>query len=665
MKYKRLCKHLNDYGTFIPAADSPLDHIKDVDQDWYLSVYEYTEEQKNEAEKIIERTNEKTGEIYNAPRGVAGMRDVVTDTLVFDFDIPKNTDMTLEDVKADTLEVINRLKTNGFDESDLQLTFSGSKGFGVAVKLDEYLSPDEHKRIAKKLAEGLKSWDSKVYNSNRILRVPLTRHQKSGLYKMPLDSAELQESIESIQELSKDQLDPEMIDQWYKATVDLPPIVKQMGEKPIEKVQVPLTMTLDIDFKKKPRWISNWKFALMNGYFPPGTRNTALMILAATFKGQNFPKEVAGRMLKGAAELQARRFNTDKFENDVIWGNHIKQVYDELWDGGTWAEDNFPDELKDYLSSLGIKNEKAQDESAIESVDDVFSVFENFAENIDQNTIPTGIRELDNTVRLTTSMLVGLLGAPGAGKTSAILKILNEQSNNGEAGIFFSLDMGRPLVYAKMAQKHTGKDFDQVLEVFKERDEEEKQRIKGLISKNYENVQLCFKTGATVSDMRRYIEDYQDRTGKKVKMIAVDYLEKVVGPFSDATANSASVAKELQTLANDLDMCVIVLLQPQKMAGTPADPLLSYRNVKGASVIEQDCRVIISVFREGYHAETYENDKYITFAVLKNTMGTLGKVDCAWDGVTGGIYELDEIEKDDLEDFRKAKAQLKLVEDII
>jgi replicative DNA helicase len=108
-------------------------------------------------------------------------------------------------------------------------------------------------------------------------------------------------------------------------------------------------------------------------------------------------------------------------------------------------------------------------------------------------------------------------------------------------------------------------------------------------------------------------------------------------------------------MANDLELCVIVLLQPQKMAGTPSDPLTSYRQVKGASLIEQDCRVIISLWREGYSSDYFDHDKFITFAILKNTMGELGKVDCGWDGKTGKIYALEDIERAELKELRALK----------
>jgi replicative DNA helicase len=241
---------------------------------------------------------------------------------------------------------------------------------------------------------------------------------------------------------------------------------------------------------------------------------------------------------------------------------------------------------------------------------------------------------------------------------------MKKHSGEGEASILFSLDMGKPLIYQKLVQKETGIASDDIFKIFVDRDEKKKQEIKQSVSSAYGNVQMCFKTGSTVDDMKKYIIEFEHTTGKKVRMIAVDYLEKLVGPFSDATANSGYNAAKLQELVNELELCCLLLLQPQKMAGDPSDPLLTYRRVKGASVIEQDCRVIFSIFREGYHPQNYDQDYFITYAILKNTMGVLGSVDCYWEGKTGDVHPIDDEGKIELEKLRQRRREKKAMESL-
>lgn len=658
MRYRRLTTGLNDKGKLIPVTDNVFDHIKTQKKDYYLSLYQYNEDQKKKFYEKIEKIDSKTGEVYETINGAKGINDVTTNILVFDFD-----GKDLEEARQDTVELTRRL--NGYDisDDDMLITFSGNKGFGVEVHTNQELNPDEAKQIAKELAGDLETWDPKVYNASRVFRVPFTMHQDSGLYKTQLNIDELKEcTIDEIKEIAKEEYDPEM----DVNIVELPSSVLKLGEKKnsAEK-RVYEGEVAPLDLSNKPRWLSNWKYALQEGFFPEGVRNHSLMILGATYRGQGFNKITAYRMLKGAAELQAQRTGQDRYSDEEIWLNIIEQVYDRGWNGGTYSEDSFSDDLVEYLEAIGVpRGNEEEDEEMLMGVDDVYDTFEDFAENIEKNTIKTGIKELDEMCRITTSMLVGLLGAPGSGKTATILNILEKHSLGGEESIFFSFDMGKPLIYQKLAQKYTGFDSKKLFKIFQEKDESEKSRIRNLISTNFKNVQMSFKTGSRPEDIRKAVLDHEDRTGKKVRFIVVDYLEKCVGPFSDATANSGYNAAKLQEVCNDLELCCFLLLQPQKMAGDPSVPLLTYRRVKGASVIEQDCRVILSVFREGYDPQSYENDNYITYAVLKNTMGELGSVDCHWEGLTGDIFEIDDEGRAELKRLRKQKAEKAAMESL-
>lgn len=654
--YKRLCSGLNDKGKLIPANDDVYSHIKNLKKDHYLSLYSYTEEQKEKFYTEIEKL--KDGEVFKTINGAKNINDVVTDKLVFDFD-DKND---LKKAQKDTIELVNRLENLGINPEDLCITFSGNKGFGVEMTTDQTFTPEESKNVAKEIAGDLETFDTVIYNASRVFRVPFTKHQDSGLYKTPLMMDELTSEIGDIVDIARNEYDPERVGN----KVELPESVLRFKEKKNTTENRKYEGEVaDLNLSDKPRWLSNWKYALQEGFFPSGVRNHSLMILCATYRGQGFNKITAYRMLKGAAELQHQRSGQERYGDQEIWLEIVEQIYDSGWNGGTYSEDSFSDELVAYLEGIGVPRAKAEDdEKPFLAVNDVFDTFEDFAENIEKNTIKTGIDELDNLCRITTSMLVGVLGCPGSGKTATTLNILEKHSGGGETSIFFSFDMGKPLVYQKLAQKQTGIQSDEIFKIFVDKDEEKKAKIRHKINGAYENVQMCFKTGATVDDMRNYIMEYEQTTGKKVRMIAVDYLEKLVGPFSDATANSGYNAAKLQELVNDLELCCLLLLQPQKMAGDPSDPLLTYRRVKGASVIEQDCRVIFSIFREGYHPQTYEEDNFITYAVLKNTMGTLGQVDCYWEGLTGDVDPIDDAGREELKSLRRKKAEKKVLDEL-
>lgn len=999
--YYRVCEGVTDYGHFEEFKPDTSSFIKNKNKDYYRSIYLYNEDQKKQAEEIIEI--KKNGKLIKRPRGVAGIVEVTTPELVWDFDCKEN----ISAAKSDTKVLIGRLQDMGMPLDHIGIYFSGNKGFAVHILTDKFFTPDKFKAITSTLAEGLSTYDSVVSNPSRLIRIPESVHIKSGLYKTRLNVDELDMDDDEIREIASEMYDTEPL-----TVVNVSSEIEAIE---VEKKEVENITVFDrVNPNENPLGLSPWKLALLQGFFPPGNRNSALMILTSTLKSKGFDEDSAYSLLKSTIRKQSARYDQEPYSKEEFYNTIINQVYSPLWNGGNYSEDNFPKSLVEYFDKLGIKRADTKDLSS-EHINDVYNVFEDYAQNIDANTIKLGIPGLDKIVRVTTSMLVGMLAAPAAGKclgidtpvmmsdgsvkkvqdvkvgdlimgddhtprrvltlargrellynvqqdygddyvvnkshilsvmsskrknpkitdinveqyltksvdyrhrnrgfkvsvefptkkqkidsyyvglwlgdgcskntaislnnktddnimnylkdlakrrnlsfnlkqkdsengstyiissalgqkqisvvtntllndlrsdglidnknkgipdnylkgdynqrlqllaglidsdgsydkdrrsfdfiskwetlandvvylsrslgfrsnvnpkiingvtyyrvyisgdnlykvpclldrkmptnerskknpvlskltitpigegdyygftidgnhrfllgdftvthnTATILNVLNAMSLSGEESMFFSMDMGKPLIYQKMTQKLMGIEADELFDIFagvkdkngniiKMPNEIKKQKIKNTLAENYENVKLVFDTGADPDKMRSIITNHEKNTGKKIRLVALDYLEKIPGPYSDATANSGWVAKKLQSIANDLQICVIVLLQPQKMVGDPRDPIRSYRKIKGASLIEQDCRVVIGLWREGYDSESFENDNYITYAVLKNTMGKLGEVDCYWDGLTGSVHELDDQGRDELKKLRKAKAQKKAAED--
>ena len=667
MLYRRVCSTLDSKGTLIPYTDSVYDHLTDLDIDSYSSVYLYNEEQKEQFYKPIVKV--KDGNKIETINGAAGIKDVVTNKLVFDFDIDKHKKTTLESVRKDTIEAISRLKKAGFPEDSLQVSFSGNKGFGIVVDLDEFISPNQHKEIAKNLVGDLDSWDTKVYNASRILRVPLTKHQSSKLYKMPITIDELKDSsIKEIKEMASESYDAkEVFEAMEYKSAKLPEFLKKSEKTEKKERKKDYSPTLEsevcnLDFSKKPSWLSHWKYALSEGYFPPGTRSYALMILGATFAAQGLNKKVTYRMLKGAAELQAERFDQDKFESDEIWANITEQVYSPTWNGGTYAEDNFPEELQDYLISLGIPRSTTEEEQDTVLISDGFGDFEEYANNIDKYTMKFGLPKLDEKLKVRKGHLVYVLAPPGVGKTSMAVTILNNTSKMGTNSFFASYDMYKNNVYQKLIQRHTGMDEEALFDVFRKRDKEKIVKFRRMLAKEYENVSFCFKSGQSIEGLKQSIRRQEEKRGCKIDLVVVDYLELIQTKVSDPTAASAEAAQGLREIANE-GRVVIGLLQPNKMSSTPDEPLLSYNAAKGSSSIAQSATAIITCHRPGMSsAENNINDHYFGINCVKNRNGSLFSLDFGWKGSTQTIYELDDRQKQDLKSLREGKAARKMAE---
>jgi KaiC/GvpD/RAD55 family RecA-like ATPase len=641
MQYIRVTKGLVDKGTLIPLNNlNGLD--LDFNTDYYASLYYYNQEQYEQFKKS---------------GSIRGITNVFTDTIVFDFDSKTN----LEQTRKDSILTIERLKKFKIKETDVEIYFSGNKGFTLNVKLNVKISPETARKIAlDKIAGDLETVDSSVYDASQIIRIPGTRHPKSGLYKVPLTLNQLKQlSIDEIKDYasSLDNITEEF--NWTVAAPSEELFIEE--KKPTLKKQ---EVNYELDLSKKPSQWKNCKWALLQGSFKEGERHTALMVIAATCRGLGYDKETTYYMCKSALKKQAAKGGQNEFSKEELWENIIEQsVFADNWEGGqyTCGKDGW---LKDYCNSLG--KHKCDDKEELDkpciSLSDITVEFNDYAKNFEKNVIKTGIKQLDENVTLCTSTLAGLLGQPGAGKTSMAINYLRNTSSADIPSVFLSLDMGKPIVYAKLVQKVTGYSFKTVLDMFKN-DPKQAAQIAEVLKEEYKNVGFNFKSGVTVNDVKTIVQEHEQTIGKKVKLLVIDYLECLAGPYADQTANTGFLANQLKDISNDLGVCTLLLLQTQKHS-TPdiSDPLLTLKGVKGSSLIEQSCSTILTLWRDGYNPKYVQDDRYISFAVVKNRFGSLWSGDFSWTGLTGDIRELTEEEEDELKSFRDKKKREKAQE---
>lgn len=658
VQYVRLAKGLKNQRSELVPVNGNIGQkiLQNPKIDQYVSLYRYEDHHYQQFKK----TN-----------SVAGITDVKTPKLVFDFDDGQN----IENARRDAIQLCGRLVENKIPEDKIRIYFSGNKGFHVEVFTDQNLSRQEFYNIVANLAGDLPTFDHRINDEQRIIRAPFTKHPKTGLYKIPLSISELADL--SMEEISSNAIDAVISeaddsifqDENYKTS--LPDSIISLKNKEYKKVtkeivtETLLFDTTDIDFAKCPKWMAKERYALQEGFFygsesvDKGERNIAFMILAATYKHQGFSADHALSLLETTADKQAKRTGENPYTSDQLKREIINVVYSPLWKGGIYGKD---EEL--LVQTRQRFNLDTEDTTLnLVGIDNVALDFKDFARNIDRNTIKTGLKSLDDRVLITSGMMVSLLAAPGAGKTSFANTFVEHLSRQGENTIYFSLDMYKNLLFARFLQKYSGYDMRKILDMFKtgEPDQVLKDAFAKVID-SYNNVYFNFQSGPTVEEIETEIIKYQQEKGKEAKLIVIDYLEKVRGPFSDSTANSAYVASRLADIAKKYHTTVLLLVQPQKAAGDPRDELTSYRRIKGASVIEQDSRAILTLSRPGYDPKNMDYDKFATISVVKNNMGGLCQLDFFWDGVSGEMSELTPEGRKELKDLRKRIEESKLDE---
>jgi KaiC/GvpD/RAD55 family RecA-like ATPase len=639
MYYHRLCHTLADKGQLVSEASNYFSFIKDFSDDWYLSVYKYNQQQYEQ---------------FKETGSVSGITDVVTNNLWWDFDCKEDPSKA----QKETVKLCKNLIKQGFNEDSLFICFSGCKGFSVEIITDKTFTPEQVTNVCSKLAEGLEYFDLSMYNASRIFRIVGTMHPATGLNKTQLSFKELETlSFDEIKELAKEPMRMHFntIDSTFPASLE--PLTVVEVKEAVEKDNI----VIDIDYTKKAKGWSNCKWSLLNGNFKSGERNHAVMVMLATCRALGYPQQTAYYMAKSACKLSAKAHNEDEYNKKDIW-RECEIVYSDKWQGGAYTCKNGKSPLLTKVcNNLGPHKCKHDEDGIFIEMPEFSQAFNKFATEIDKNKIKTGITSLDENVTLTTSTLVGLLGCPGSGKTSIALNILNNTSQAGLNSIFYSLDMGQPLVYLKLIQKKFGVGPDEVFKAYKTGVLHTKdnmysiREVEHIIEQEYKRVKFSFKCGLDVPTIKDSIITYQDKIGEKVKLVVIDYLECLAGPYSDATANTAIHANQLKDLANETETCVLLLLQTQKHSSAPDEPLLSMRNIKGSSVIEQATSCVLTLYREGYSPNYADKDKFISLATVKDRLSGLWKDDYYWEGIRGSIRDLTSEEVIELEQLRELK----------
>lgn len=625
-KYIRLTKTLNDPGILIKPEEIDK-HIKNRNVDHYASAYQYTEDQL--------KTFKQTGTVSN-------IEDVTTNRIWFDFDSKDDVELA----RKDTIELINRLEKNNIKSSDLEIYWSGQKGFNVVVNTNTDLNPTQVKHLALNVfGKDLSTLDVTLYNPSRIIRVPNTKHQKSGLYKFQLTHKELLDNdVEAIKQAATElnttpkKVKPVDLDDHL---LEIPEVIREIKS------------SLDFDLTTKPRQWKASKWALMQGYFKAGERDTSTMILSATCKAMGYDKITTYYMCKSALQKSWERFGKGDFTKEDLW-QKLDQVFSETWKGGQYSEkeDAF---LQKKAEEMGIKELTA---SSTIDVKGALRIFQDYAKNIDKLTLKTGIKELDSRQRITVGMSMGLIAGPGSGKTTVALQMLHSMSKNGELCIFFSYDMYAPHVIQKIIQKHCeGENVEKVFTEYKNGNAEYTQKVEKLLIEEYPNVEFCFETAQTVDQIYDTIHDAEQKRGKKCRFIVIDYNELVITDISDPTQSSNYVAQKVRELASKEQVCVMSLFQPSKMTGDPSAEIISYRAAKGGSAIEQSVSLMMGMSRPGFDPRNPSKDKFVSINIVKNRMGPTFAFDLSWDGYRGQVRSLTHAEQMELLDLRRAKEE--------
>lgn len=632
----------------IPKSENLWNHIKNPDKkDYYTSLYDYTEDHYN---------------LWKKNGSLAGFVGVKTNRLFFDFDSKQDGGVAAQ---KDAVMVIDKLISNGVSESAIDICFSGNKGFAIEVETENEFTPEELKTFTSHFCEGFSTYDPVIYDSQRIIRVAGTVNLASGLYKFPLTLKQIKNMpMEEIRTLAKswNNYDETLFPQKIKAKLNskLLELTKPVKVEPKQSLSDIITMPDNI---KKPSKLDQARWLLQNGMFESGERHTAMLCLAATYKNEHgFQPEANANLLEGIARIQAERTNTEPFSREEI-DTIIKSVYSSSWKGGQFSLKDPNSWLYKYAQRHGLSTGDGDKPIKMDELGG--ATFTKYARSYYESRIYTGLADLDRDFPLCAGTNVAIVGAASSGKTSLALDILANSKGQGFVSIFASLDMSKSRLYEKLVYKVTEGKYTRE-EIFNDYMNGNGAKYDNLVKEAFPNVYIFAKSNPTVEELKQYINDVQEATGKEVRLLMVDYFERLGSDRNDETAASKDVASRIQDLIADFPMLTpITLYQPNKMAlgGGPDQPILNYAAIKGSSFVFQSVRQILSLWRPFFNPRDKDMDEFMEMAILKNDLGELGMYCYNWTGKTGEIEMMDIADKLRYDRYISEKKQRDRAED--
>jgi replicative DNA helicase len=221
--------------------------------------------------------------------------------------------------------------------------------------------------------------------------------------------------------------------------------------------------------------------------------------------------------------------------------------------------------------------------------------------------LSTGIVGLDaKTGGLAPSDMIILGGRPGMGKTALATTIAANVAKSGQSVGFFSLEMSRAQVAARILAGETGISSDtQRRGTFSEAEMRSLMTTRDTFRSGRVQLHIDDTGGLTLPQLatkaRRLVR------AKALGLIVVDYLQLMGatrrGNGSNRVQELTDITTGLKSLAKELNVPVLALSQLSRKVEERDDKRPQLSDLRESGSIEQDADVVMFCYRDEYYAE--------------------------------------------------------------
>lgn len=219
--------------------------------------------------------------------------------LYIDLDID-NLERDYSKLTRDVLLLCRKLKTLfHIDDSNIQIFFSGSKGFHILIPHTIFgIEPcrdlnDKYKMIALELKSYTitKSVDTRIYDTKRLFREPNTINSKTGLYKVQVTLNQIRNF--TYEELIKRASEPQFVgrpnaEYNEKADIAFNKLINDIRERQKKTINHKVARQM----LENKELLPCVKYIIQNGAQKGGRNNTAMALASALFQRQ--PEDIDG-----------------------------------------------------------------------------------------------------------------------------------------------------------------------------------------------------------------------------------------------------------------------------------------------------------------------------------------------------------------------------------
>lgn len=298
--------------------------------------------------------------------------------------------------------------------------------------------------------------------------------------------------------------------------------------------------------------------------------------------------------------------------------------------------------LKDHLDEL-------MQTETIKTIDPSQD-FEDFIDHLKQSKanpqgsvgLLTGLLDLDSiTSGWQKQDLIVCGGRTSMGKSAFALANVINLARNGQKCLYFSLEMSKRQVYARLAASAYGMP----LSLFRG----------GLITdKSIEKLEEreAWWNNVMVDDTRAVSADYIAERMWEIKQqygldfVVVDYLQdiKETGETTDNQGSAlARICRKLRKAAQECDVPVMGMSQVSRDVEKRTDKRPNNSDLSGSTGIETSADVILLLYRDEYYNAGTKEPNIIEAIITKHRNGSLGLVKLYYDKSTQQIKPLAEV----------------------